>query len=42
VTAQDIEPALRVRLSAHADSIWLKGAMDRSSLLAHVEMILPE
>lgn len=41
VTAQDIEPALRARLSAHADSIWLKGAMDRSSLLAHVEMILP-
>lgn len=42
VTAQDIEPALRARLSTCADSVWLKGAMDRSSLLAHVEMILPE
>jgi len=41
VTAQDIDPALRTRLSTCADSIWLKGAMDRSSLLAHVEMILP-
>jgi len=42
VSAKDIEPSLRVQLAAQADSVWSKGVLDRSSLLAHVEAILPE
>lgn len=42
ISAKEIAPADRNRLTALADSIWSKGALDRSSLLAHVETILPE
>ncbi len=42
VSAKDIDPILRNRLVAHADSIWSKGMLDRSSLLAYIETILPE
>jgi threonine synthase len=42
VSAKDIDPTLRAQLGAQADSIWTKGTLDRSSLLAHVETILPE
>jgi CheY-like chemotaxis protein len=42
VSAKDIEPQLRAQLALHADSIWSKGALDRNSLLAHVETILTE
>jgi threonine synthase len=42
VSAKDIAPSLRSRLAAEADSVWSKAAMDRSSLLAHVETILTE
>ncbi len=42
VSAKEIDPPLRVRLTAQADSIWSKTALDRSNLLAHVETILPE
>jgi threonine synthase len=42
VSAQDIDPILRNRLVTHADSIWSKGMLDRSSLLAYIETILPE
>jgi threonine synthase len=42
VSAKDINPALRAQLAAQADSIWAKGLLDRSSLLAHIEAILPE
>jgi two-component system cell cycle response regulator DivK len=41
VTSKDLAPALRAKLAAHADSIWAKRSLDRSSLLAHVETILP-
>ncbi len=42
MSAKDINPATRLRLTALADSLWEKGALDRSSLLAHIEAILPE
>ena len=42
VSARDIGPRLRAQLAGHADSIWLKGVLDRSSLLAHIETILLE
>lgn len=42
LSAKDILPATRVKLSVLADSLWIKGTLDRSSFLAHVEMILPE
>ncbi len=42
VSAKDLEPAMRAKLAAQADSIWIKGMLDRSSLLAHVETILSE
>ena len=42
VSAKDIDPTLRNRLVAHADSIWSKGMLDRSSLLAYIETILLE
>ncbi len=42
VSAKDITPDLRVQLASQADSIWPKGSLDRSNLLAHVENILPE
>lgn len=42
VSARDVGPALRAQLAAQVDSVWTKGIMDRSSLLAHVETILSE
>lgn len=41
MSAKDINPTARLRLTALADSLWEKGALDRSSLLAHIEAILP-
>ncbi len=42
VSAREIDPALRARLAAHTNSVWSKATLDRSSLLAHVETLLPE
>jgi threonine synthase len=42
VSAKDLDPATRVKLSAQADSIWSKTTFDRSNLLAHVETLLTE
>ncbi|MCX7680700.1 MAG: pyridoxal-phosphate dependent enzyme [Anaerolineae bacterium] len=42
VSAKEIDPGLRARLAVHANSVWSKATLDRSSLLAHVETILPE
>jgi threonine synthase len=42
VSAKDINPALRAQLAAQVDSMWSKAVLDRSSLLAHIETILPE
>jgi threonine synthase len=42
VSAKDITPGLRTQLAAQVDSVWSKAVLDRSSLLAHVETILPE
>jgi hypothetical protein len=42
VSAKDINPRLRTQLAAQVDSMWSKAVLDRSSLLAHVETILPE
>lgn len=42
VSAKDISAPLRMQLAAQADSIWPKGSLDRSNLLAHIENILPE
>jgi threonine synthase len=42
VSAKDINPVLRAQLAAQVDSVWSKAVLDRSSLLAHVETILPE
>ncbi len=42
VSAKDIDPAMRAHLGAQVDSMWAKGSMDRNSLLAHIETILPE
>jgi threonine synthase len=42
VSAKDISPRLRAQLAAQVDSVWSKAVLDRSSLLAHVETILPE
>jgi len=42
VSAKDIDPPLRAKLAAQTDSVWSKAVLDRSSLLAHVETILPE
>ena len=41
-TAKDLEQDTRARLSANVDSIWLKSSLDRSSMLSHIESILPE
>jgi threonine synthase len=40
LSAKDIVPASRAKLAAWVDSLWEKGALDRSSFLAHVEAIL--
>ncbi len=42
MSAKDISAAMRLRLTSLADSLWEKGALDRSSLLTHIEAILPE
>ena len=42
VSAKDISPSQRAQLALLADSVWSKAMLDRSSLLAHVETILPE
>ncbi len=42
ISAKDIDPNLRAQLVAQADSVWSKGVLDRSILLAHVETLLPE
>jgi threonine synthase len=42
VSAKDIKPSLRAQLASRVDSMWSKAVLDRSSLLAHVETILPE
>jgi CheY-like chemotaxis protein len=42
VSAKDIGPRLRAQLAAQVDSMWSKAVLDRSSLLAHIETILPE
>jgi threonine synthase len=42
VSAKDIKPSLRAQLATRVDSMWSKAVLDRSSLLAHVETILPE
>ncbi len=42
VSAKDIDATLRTQLVTHADSVWSKGTLDRSSLLAHIETILAE
>jgi CheY-like chemotaxis protein len=42
VSAKDLNLTLRAQLSVHAESVWSKGMLDRSSLLAHVETILVE
>jgi threonine synthase len=42
VSAKDIKPSLRAQLAPRVDSMWSKAVLDRSSLLAHVETILPE
>ena len=42
VTAKELDPDTRALLAAEANSVWLKGSLDRSSLLAQVETILPE
>ncbi|NBD36381.1 MAG: response regulator, partial [Chloroflexi bacterium] len=41
-TAKDLEQEARARLAANVDSIWLKSSLDRSSMLSHIESILPE
>ena len=41
-TAKDLDQETRARLSANVDSIWLKSSLDRSSMLSHIESILPE
>jgi threonine synthase len=40
LTAKELDSSERARLVTAADSVWPKGALDRSSLLAHVEAIL--
>jgi threonine synthase len=42
VSAKDMSPAMHAQLAAQVDSVWSKAVLDRSSLLAHVETILPE
>jgi CheY-like chemotaxis protein len=42
VSAKDIDATSRTQLVTHADSVWSKGMLDRSSLLAHIETILAE
>lgn len=42
VSAKMLDTTLRAQLTAEADSIWEKGVMDRSSLLAHIETMLTE
>jgi CheY-like chemotaxis protein len=41
LTAKELDSGERARLVTAADSVWLKGALDHSSLLAHVDSILP-
>jgi threonine synthase len=42
VSGQEIDSLRRARLASSVDSIWSKATLDRSNLLAHVEMILSE
>ena len=42
VSAKEIDSELRARLAPQVESIWTKGAMDRSSFLAHVEALVSE
>jgi len=42
VSNKDIGPDNRANLSFHADSIWSKSTLDRSSLLEHVEDVLTD
>jgi threonine synthase len=42
LTAKDLSHAARAELGALVDSVWLKATLDRNSLLAHIETILPE
>ncbi len=42
VSAKLMDSALRAELAEQTDSVWDKGTMDRSSLLAHVETMLSE
>ncbi|MBW8012127.1 MAG: threonine synthase [Chloroflexi bacterium] len=40
VSAKDLQPDKRIRLTHSADSVWLKSTIDSNSLLAHVETLL--
>ena len=42
VSAKDLDSRQRARIAALADSIWFKGMLDRSNLLAHIESMLLE
>ncbi len=41
-TFHDMDAGRREGLAGQVDSVWTKGSLDRSSLLAHVETLLPE
>jgi threonine synthase len=41
VSAAALEGPRRVELTAQVESVWSKGTLDRNSLLAHVETVLP-
>lgn len=40
ITAEDLTADERARLTAEVNSVWVKSALDRNSLLAHVENLL--
>jgi CheY-like chemotaxis protein len=42
VSAKEIDPTTRAHLVTRVDSVWSKSVLDRNSLLAHIETILPE
>lgn len=42
VSAMEMDGETRNRMQKNVDSIWAKGSLDRSSLLAHVEELLVE
>jgi threonine synthase len=42
VSAKELDHSLRAKLAMQTDSVWSKGMLDRSNLLAHVETILTE